>query len=547
MAYKKYIKRNGKLYGPYIYESKRVGGKVVSEYHGHKTEVNIKKFGVLFISAALIIGIVYFLSYVDFGSLTGKAVLSTKTDYAQNQPVRGNMTILLRQGELLPADSKLVLENVGQSYEYNLGSFVSNNVTSGDFYIKGISISGSGRGFGIEGEIKTFPNVSFILEILSGNNTAIQNNESKNQTQSAITTPNAKNDSVINNQTQPEMNLSNSTLINNQSESTVNLSNNTLVNNQTRPEMNLSNNTNNSIVVPQENVTSEPAAPNVSSENASQTSPITGFFIRIYGFFLGLTPTGFFISENQSLKEVNGIASSGVPFTYSLQDGEIARLKPGSVSASGLTIPDDNVKINLNGNQVSVETAYSEMKRGFGSEFLGNKTETINLDFSSLGLVLNDGELKTRIIHGSQEIISTKLTLIPGIAESTSEIVLNGTEINVTIQQNTTIMNSTLQVITPQTVSLVLTDGEKTDLSREFGDVSVAKTKSEILNGRLIIKYEFGDQWIEFSYDASLPQQELDYQMSVDRMKWMKDLAKRIADKKAQARQASQPVENFSI
>jgi len=34
MAYKKYIKRNGKLYGPYIYESKRVNGKVVSEYHG---------------------------------------------------------------------------------------------------------------------------------------------------------------------------------------------------------------------------------------------------------------------------------------------------------------------------------------------------------------------------------------------------------------------------------------------------------------------------------------------------------------------------------
>ena len=34
MVYKKYIKRNGKLYGPYIYESKRVNGKVISEYHG---------------------------------------------------------------------------------------------------------------------------------------------------------------------------------------------------------------------------------------------------------------------------------------------------------------------------------------------------------------------------------------------------------------------------------------------------------------------------------------------------------------------------------
>ena len=36
MVYEKYIRKNGKLYGPYTYHSKRVGGKVVSEYHGTK-------------------------------------------------------------------------------------------------------------------------------------------------------------------------------------------------------------------------------------------------------------------------------------------------------------------------------------------------------------------------------------------------------------------------------------------------------------------------------------------------------------------------------
>ena len=34
MVYKKYIKRNGKVYCHYIYHSKRVDGKVVSEYRG---------------------------------------------------------------------------------------------------------------------------------------------------------------------------------------------------------------------------------------------------------------------------------------------------------------------------------------------------------------------------------------------------------------------------------------------------------------------------------------------------------------------------------
>ena len=34
MAYKRYIKRGGKLYGPYVYHSKKTGGRVTSEYRG---------------------------------------------------------------------------------------------------------------------------------------------------------------------------------------------------------------------------------------------------------------------------------------------------------------------------------------------------------------------------------------------------------------------------------------------------------------------------------------------------------------------------------
>ena len=34
MAYKRYIKKNGKVYGPYIYHSRKENGKVISEYQG---------------------------------------------------------------------------------------------------------------------------------------------------------------------------------------------------------------------------------------------------------------------------------------------------------------------------------------------------------------------------------------------------------------------------------------------------------------------------------------------------------------------------------
>jgi len=43
MAYERYIKKNGKVYGPYVQHNKKVGGKVVSEYLGKK-ESGARKF-----------------------------------------------------------------------------------------------------------------------------------------------------------------------------------------------------------------------------------------------------------------------------------------------------------------------------------------------------------------------------------------------------------------------------------------------------------------------------------------------------------------------
>jgi len=38
MVFKKYIKRGGKVYGPYLYENKRVDGKVVTTYEKKKSK-----------------------------------------------------------------------------------------------------------------------------------------------------------------------------------------------------------------------------------------------------------------------------------------------------------------------------------------------------------------------------------------------------------------------------------------------------------------------------------------------------------------------------
>jgi len=77
MVYEKYIKKNGKVYGPYLYRSKRVDGKVISEYVGEKKDSN--KVQRKFLISATSIAIVLVLFAMIFFSLSsgvfsGKAV-----------------------------------------------------------------------------------------------------------------------------------------------------------------------------------------------------------------------------------------------------------------------------------------------------------------------------------------------------------------------------------------------------------------------------------------------------------------------------------------
>ncbi len=165
MAYEKYIKRGGKLYGPYIYHSRRVDGKVVSEYHG-QVKKDYRKFIFITLGVLFLIGIAYFFSSFQKG-LTGHSVLNLDADYTEGEILSGKIKISLQSGELLPANSKIVFDNNNKSFEYALNEVVSETPIQGEFYIEGSSLSGEGEGYGIPGEKTIYPFVDFILLIES--------------------------------------------------------------------------------------------------------------------------------------------------------------------------------------------------------------------------------------------------------------------------------------------------------------------------------------------------------------------------------------------
>ena len=73
MVYKKYIKRGGKKYGPYLYENERINGKVITRYVGRGEENKKSKLFYIFLSLIFLISAIFILSQGHPELFTGRA------------------------------------------------------------------------------------------------------------------------------------------------------------------------------------------------------------------------------------------------------------------------------------------------------------------------------------------------------------------------------------------------------------------------------------------------------------------------------------------
>lgn len=283
-------------------------------------------------------------------SISGNAIFDIEADYQEE-----GLKLLLKEGELIPASSKIIFETSDEKYEYDLKDFVSDDLVEGDFYVQGKSVSGSGEGYGVEGIKIIYPKVDFVLNIYSEADSEEEIKIKESESNKEILTKELEEKEELEQIQTAE---------------------------------------------PEETSLEEVVEKFEDTEETSVTDNlVAGILKSVSEFFFGLTGTGMVVKEFES--EVQGEVSADEPFSYNLEEGQTAEI----VSSS------QDVKLNIENRVATITTDYFEEKKGFGEDYLGDNEKEIILNLSGFDFLPEQGELKISLIYDDEEIIFLITTL----------------------------------------------------------------------------------------------------------------------------------------
>jgi hypothetical protein len=395
MVHKKYTYKKGKRFGPYYYKTKRVNGKVVTTYLGSKDprkkfdKDKLVKFSVL----GLIFGVLLLFIFANQFSLTGKASLDIKSEYEIGEEIEGVLDFVLKEGELIPSDSKLLISLGNQEVMVSLSSLIFNkDMIEGDFYAEGVSISGSGKGFGLSGEREVFPEVSFELRISEdrdkekkssggekGEEEVIEEqeveesekeSEEAKESEERVEEPEAEEEEEKVEESEESV-----------EEETV----------EEEPEESVEESEESS----EEPEKSESESEESVKEELAEESLITGEVVSETG------------------RIIIGKVSSEKDFEYELEEKK-------DVEIANIDVEGADLKLKVSGKKITVKTDYSVISSGFGKDYLGKTELILAINLSEFGLIAEAGELSIELSYEDEVIVkSSEIIGISGPPEAT--------------------------------------------------------------------------------------------------------------------------------
>ncbi|MBM3232911.1 hypothetical protein FJZ18_01960, partial [Candidatus Pacearchaeota archaeon] len=391
MVYKRYITVHGKRYGPYLYESKRIGRKTVSNIVKNSKKSSFSPTVFSYIGFSLLVFTALALLFLQHSSFTGRAILDLEDLYSTGENLSGKIVLKLQKGELLPLESQFDVSLGSQTAFFPISKVNSSLISSGNYYIKDEKISGSGFGLGVPGEIKVYPNISFQLRLIKTelnkkpeaqpekDSPAENESSSDENRKNGVALEEKKDDEYKKEDFESEseeIKVHPSIPVDLPSEKDTKSVKTTEPSNKNKPAG--------------EEQTAESPSP-VETPQLSQESPEISSI------------TGAAIFEDEEL--ISGIVSFGNEFNYELSKHDGVEIVSGSVNIDGRELNNSVVKVDVSSGKVIVSTSYFETERGFGERYISNDIVNVEIDISRWGIKSENGLLKVALNSQGEELL----------------------------------------------------------------------------------------------------------------------------------------------
>ncbi|MEK6845099.1 MAG: hypothetical protein AABX44_02485, partial [Nanoarchaeota archaeon] len=378
-----------KLFGPYYYKSVKKDGKVITQYVKTPDDFpkKISPISKKNLRNLLILPILFLILIASFfilkPALTGKVILSVDNSYVSGESLFGELGLNLEPREFVPADTKVLIENGGEKYEFVLSELINEPPNSGEFYISNADISGFGEGYGNKEEDLE---VSFVLNILSEKKEEKEISKKDENLETEINETEDETNSPKRGQI--EEITSTSSVDNSTSFPADEIPAEITTTETPLPEETNSPKRGQIEETPLENELSQEITESEETlESSSVESGITGGTILNFFNKVFLTITGK--TSLEDFNEISGKVSKNAPFVYVLEQGQTAKIKNS----------DKKVDLEIINNTATITTDYS-----------GEETEYL-INLSELNIPVKDKNLEIKLVYDEIEFYSLNNTL----------------------------------------------------------------------------------------------------------------------------------------
>jgi parallel beta-helix repeat protein len=397
-VHKKYTYKDGKRYGPYVYETKRVGDRVVTNYLGPDS-AGWKKKLLLVAGIIVIVAVFLLLVYLPAPSSTGRVSFDLQVNsYLPGQKILGVINLFFKPGEFVQQNAIVRVKLGDQVKDIPVSELMHTNVVdNGNYYAEGVQLSGSGPGYGQEGEIISSPFIDAELRVYT-----------PSSTDDVSLSPDESGASVVGNSVSNagsegsgRSSPSGSSEVSNAGEGVSEQGNNEVSSDSSNDQQTEAN-TPSTTTVKEHSSSSSASKP--SDTPADSTSTDSGV-------------TGNVVSDDEQIIPIR--VSRNEPYSYKLESGQRAEIVDGSTTIDGESVSDSVLSVDVSDGEAKVTTSFFTTVHGYGPEFLGKEPAfTVHIDIDDLSLVAQEeGDMSVELIGDDQVIASHKESI--AVAEPT--------------------------------------------------------------------------------------------------------------------------------